>query len=479
MRKPMKRHLVSLLGPKAEPGSSFEASAPRAVPARAPRKRRVVPLEMNPHDYVSYLLAMDAEIEHSLMVQYLYAAWSLGGPQVPEAERPRVARWQSTVLGIAKEEMGHLMGVQNVLRLIGAPLHLGREDYPADNPFYPFPFMLEPAGLDTLAKYVYAESPPLSQWRGELQDEVLARVNAHVDEPRRVGALFDRIIGLMKDPKFLPDATFEPETYPFQASFGEWGRSHGGGEVPPPGKGRRADVLVGRVATRDDAVAALLQIAEQGEATSGATRQDDESPSHFTRFVEVYEGVRGALKDGWSPFRRVAVNPYVPTAGDDQGDVAGIPRSAITNREARLWAHLFNVRYRLLLQLLIHSFRISRAFIGASTKTPRGAIIHATFGEMYNLRAIAHVLMQTPLGSDAGVAAGPPFIVPYTLDLPPDDDDCWRCHRDLLDASARLGRRLAKLTSADRQGYLRALGEADQGLLRIIDRVLGEDRGAR
>ena len=44
-----------------------------------------VPPEFSPRDYVIYLLQIDAEIEHSLMVQYLYSAYSLGGPQVPES----------------------------------------------------------------------------------------------------------------------------------------------------------------------------------------------------------------------------------------------------------------------------------------------------------------------------------------------------------------------------------------------------------
>jgi hypothetical protein len=44
---------------------------------------------------------------------------------------------QEVILGIAKEEMAHLITVQNVLRLIGGPLNLDRNDYPWDAPFYP------------------------------------------------------------------------------------------------------------------------------------------------------------------------------------------------------------------------------------------------------------------------------------------------------------------------------------------------------
>ena len=46
-----------------------------------------MPPEFSGRDYLGFLLYIDAEIEHGLMVQYLYAAYSLGGPQVPEEYR--------------------------------------------------------------------------------------------------------------------------------------------------------------------------------------------------------------------------------------------------------------------------------------------------------------------------------------------------------------------------------------------------------
>src|SRR5262249_50435770 len=121
-----------------------------------------LPAEFSWHDYAIFLLSVAAEIEHSLMVQYLYAAYSLGGPQVPVEHRKAVLAWQRIILGIAKEEMGHLVTVQNVIKLLGGPLHLDREDYPWVSGFYPYAFTLEPLSQKSLAKYVIAESP--EQW---------------------------------------------------------------------------------------------------------------------------------------------------------------------------------------------------------------------------------------------------------------------------------------------------------------------------
>src|SRR6266481_3076415 len=121
-----------------------------ADPSAGPSPKRP---EMTWKDHLVMLLHIGAEIEHSLMVQYLYAAYSLGGEQVPPRHRNRVRHWQASVLAVAKEEMGHFLTVQNILTLIGAPINLNREDLPWDVPFYPFPFRLEPLSMESVACY--------------------------------------------------------------------------------------------------------------------------------------------------------------------------------------------------------------------------------------------------------------------------------------------------------------------------------------
>ena len=162
MRARATRHLnsVSLAAEVTAPGPAMLATLPLA------------PEEFDWRDYAAMLLHVAAEIEHALMVEYLFAAYSLGGPDVPEPLRAKVREWQEVILGIAKEEMGHLVTVQNVLTAIGAPLNLDREDYPFGSPFYPFRFSLEPLSLGSLAAYVCAESPP--DWSGDEADEIRA-----------------------------------------------------------------------------------------------------------------------------------------------------------------------------------------------------------------------------------------------------------------------------------------------------------------
>src|SRR6266436_8687608 len=133
----------------------LRAVAAAAPSAGQPPKRP----EMTWKDHLVMLLHIGAEIEHSLMVQYLYAAYSLGGEQVPRGHRLMVRGWQTSILAVAKEEMGHFLTAQNILTLIGAPINLNREDLPWDVPFYPFPFRLEPLSMKSVACYVFAEMP--------------------------------------------------------------------------------------------------------------------------------------------------------------------------------------------------------------------------------------------------------------------------------------------------------------------------------
>ncbi|WP_160717324.1 ferritin-like domain-containing protein [Chitinophaga solisilvae] len=439
-----------------------------------------IPPEFNGKDYVTFLLHIDAEIEHGLMLQYLYAAYSLGGSQVPADQRQLVSGWQEIILGIAKEEMGHFVSVQNVLKLLGGPLHFERQDYPWDTPFYPFPFKLEPLTLDSLAKYVYAEAP-LSYINSDdpIATEIRNRVAKQVPKPNTVGALFHVLLGLIKDPTVISDEVFQAETYPYQAKFDEWGRGYDGGPrdiVRPGDPAYKPDVLVMPLASRDDAWNALNAIAEQGEDN---TVEDPNFPSHFTRFLGIYKQMRTI--SGWSPSRNVATNPYIP---EDVEDPSSSPSEGqtndpndemdqITNPEAQNWGHLFNLRYRMLLNFLTHSFVLDDGFNAAGAVAPRGLIINSTFGEMYNLRSIAAVMVQLPLQTGVGAkTAGPPFLTPYTLSLPNGEHNRWRTHADLLEASAKLIQSMLGTTADKNKRYLNALLEADQQLMQTIRELL-------
>jgi len=455
---------------RAEAAPALEVAA--AARAHAPVE---LPPEFTWHDYTVFLLHCGAEIEHSLMVQYLYAAWSLGGPQVPTADRQQVAGWQTVILGIAKEEMGHLVTVENLLRFIGGPLNFEREDYPFRSEFYPFNFTLERLTLDSLAKYVVAESP--DDWHGPEADEIkrrAERANRGVVTP--VGRLYGRLIELFAttDPPYLEERDLQPRTLAYQASWDEWGRGYRDGQRNSTGpEPHSPDLLILTAASRDQAVAGLRAVAEQGEALA---HEKDREESHFERFLRIYREMREVT---WEPSRPVALNPKPAGESDPDGE-AGVAEDrdlacdVITDREAIVWAYLFNVRYRLLLVNLIHALGVSGPTLQGEDLTPRGRLVNWTFAEMYNLRAIAGILMQRPLeqgGDPTRHAAGPPFEMPYTLQLPVAEGNRWRLHRDLLEAAADEIATLQEIGTRHAD-FLRALADADRLTMEQVELLI-------
>ena len=482
MRSRIKRHLWPVLGePVAvRPGAAGETIEPD-----------VPPLELNGRDYAIFLLRLAAEIEHGLMVQYLFAAYSLGGPSVPREQQARVRGWQDTILAIAKEEMGHLVTVQNLLTALGGPLQFNREDYPNDNVLYESGFRLQPLTLPSLATYICAESPEDWETRDAEQARQIKREAqlATGGEVNRVGRLYEELVTVIGDAALVSDSTFAETNAAMQASWDAWGRGFRRGERgrqgpdPPDDQDPRAEheLVIVPVTSRETAIGALEQVGEQGE---GSELPDNEDESHFQRFLKIYEEMDDLRADEREALvRDVAPNPTTHLDGPDVGDPAKpqtasaspgqdaadsakpATASAISNPEARIWAHLFNVRYRKLLVSLSHAFELAEDRSDLGAPGPRGTLINRSFGEMYNLRSVAGVLVALPLdhAKPDDKRAGPPFQMPHTLMLPHDEPDRWRLHRDLLDASATL---LARIATADGTGagqdYVAALAQADR-----------------
>jgi hypothetical protein len=458
MRVRIDRHLQGLM--KVQPGTAGLSALAKSVTAAA-SGGPVLPPEFTWRDYTVFLLTIAAQIEHSLMVQYLYAAYSLGGPQlgppVTDEQRNSVAAWRQIILGIAKEEMGHLVTVQNVLRFLGAPLSLDREDYPWDSQLAPYPFVLEPLSRASLAKYIIAESP--ETWPPDVSDAERVTIEnlasgyggSHVN---RVGALYSNLIGIISNPKLIPSSAFRPESFPSQASWDEWGRGYGKGARGSSIAGTTStpDVLVLPMASRSDAVNALNRVAEQGEAPGEASASDTES-SHFRRFLTVF---RAFPADGkWKPVRSMPTNPVV-------ADQAGAGQKSITEPDGILWANIFNIRYRMLLTYLAHTFGAPRGTASSHAANRRGVIINRVFGEMYNLRAIASILTHLPIAHGSKMNCGPTFQMPYTLQLPEDEPAYWNLHLDLIAATSTLLAKAGQLGSSDRADYAAALGSLDR-----------------
>jgi Dyp-type peroxidase family len=448
------------------------AGPPPAAAAGAPMTIPVFP-EHTLRQNLIFLLMTAAEIEHSLLVEYLYAAYSLR-PNTPVPNSKQTTRtWQTAILRIAREEMGHLLTVQNILRYVGGPLHLDREHFPYPSDLYPFPFVLQRLTKKSLAKYLFAEMPdpvPAGTIPPDVQVEIaqFAREDAGGAGLNHVGTLYKEMIGRFGA---FQDRDFPGDTGPWQAPFDEWRASSG-----DPGARPIVGMTVYTVSSVKEAVAALQAIAIQGEGQPTGNTQQDIYAAHFKRFYDIY----AALPNSFDPSLPVASNPNttsvprVPPA--DVGgawEEAKYRNSRITQEVTLLWAHLFNVRYRMLLTDVAHALLLPRA-VGAngkpvlvgtpgSTATPRTDLVQWAFLDMKDsagsLKALAPILNgldRTDVITDG--KAGPPFEMPFSLALPDRPADRWRYHRDLLIVTQDfVGQLLGKVTDPALVGVLQSI----------------------
>jgi hypothetical protein len=460
------------------------------------------PPQLSWYDWLVMLLQIGASIEHALMVQYLYAAYSL------RSDHPKANGWRQSLLAVAREEMGHLLTVQNILTLMGGAFNLDRGDYPWDVPFEACPFRLERLTRKSLACYAYAEMSPGDETKKEFED-IQKDAEEHIKNSSEngsvsynrhaghVGTLYDKVIKLLGDRDKVPDVCFKNGVIG-QFSWDEWGRNYRGDKngKQNPNDGPRANVLIRKVATREEALVALAELSEQGEGLvavkEGLLGNTDIlqnlgpnipdlgiSNTHFNRFLSIYNEMRDLDPDEFS--WKVPDNPTI-----DRSTPHGVTiddRTPITSERSFHWAGLFNLRYRMLLVWLAHALVLVRGEPSASSHLC-GQIVHRVFGEMYNMKAIAEMLVKMPLTDDAdGLKAGPPFEMPFRTPLPPNHHDIWEIHKAAAAAARNLCRKLLNEDPHDPQsptletdpvaiGYLRAMMHADQDAEQWIDGIL-------
>jgi hypothetical protein len=304
-----------------------------------------------PQEQAVELLQAAAEIEQALLVEYLYAAYSID-PNGPAAEL------RDTVAQIAIEEMGHLITVQNLLLALGDDPYFDRESVPLKGKpagQYPFPMWFEPFSGDSLAKYVTTESMPLDEIKDPELRKKLTPIFARAEKAagtdvKHVGLLYAKIFWLFQPDDaptpywptlpvemlpsgwHIPDKALKGLADPRQVTAEQFGRS-----PVDPSHPTADDVYIIEIRARDHALFALALIAAQGEGyLTGAN-------SHFARFLKAYDEFAGSFPAGVWPV------PVKPNTAPEKQPKPEAEAGRITHPKAVRWARLFDVRYQLLL----------------------------------------------------------------------------------------------------------------------------------
>jgi Ferritin-like len=377
-----------------------------------------------------YLLGEAAELEHAILCEYLFAAFSLKqatAEGLTEDQLYAVKRWRQTVLEVAAQEMLHLALVQNLLTAIGASPHLTRPNLPAPARHFPpgVQIALVPFGEAALRHFLYLERPE----------------GMEIEDAEGFAAL-DRAEPLMMD---------EEEIVPRGQGFATVGHLYRSIEdgfvhltqklgedrlfIGPPRAQATAEYFrwpdLVSVIHLKSAQQAIETIVEQGEGASG-----DWKEAHFGRFHDVLDEYLDMRRQHptFEPTRSVmAANVRPPESGAD------VP--IIGNRTTAKVVDLFNVTYEILLQILYRFF----AHTEETDEQLRTLADLAVTNMFILIEPLGQLITSLPVGPQyPGMMAGATFELFYETDyLFPHQQAAWILLEERLQEAADFARRIA------------------------------------
>ncbi|HET9613767.1 MAG TPA: ferritin-like protein [Candidatus Limnocylindrales bacterium] len=380
-----------------------------------------------------YTLGKAAELEHLVMLQYLFAAFSLkqkASEGLSAETAAAVARWRKTLFEISEQEMLHLALVQNLLTAVGAAPRLTRPNFPMPAYAYPAGVRIElvPFGEAALRHFAFLERPEgmhvddAEGFAAVAQAVALAHderdeIVPHLQEFDTIGQLYRSI-----------QAGFEH----LQGRLGAERLFVGPPDAQATEEHFRWPELVA-VTDLDSAVQAIDTIVEQGEGARGEWRD-----AHFGRLLAIldeYLAIRAA-DPTFEPARPVVAANVRPQA-------TGVPVPLITDPGTVRCMDLLNVTYEVLLQVL------SRYFAHADETPAQLAVLaDVSVSLMYTaIKPLGSVVTSLPVTPGVpGRTAGPGFELFYQVDyLLPHRAAAWVLMEERLRDAAAFARRCGEL----------------------------------
>ncbi len=319
-------------------GTADKPATPPATASATPSAEPALVIEHR--EALIYMICAAAELEHALMCEYLFAAFSLKeatAEGLSEEQLAAVNRWQSVILGVAGQEMLHLALTANMLTALGASPHLSRPNLPQPARHYPAAVKLAfiPFGEQALRHFLYLERP-----------EGMA-----LDDAEGMGALGEAV-PLMTGEDIVPHgqefSTVGHLYRSIEEGFRHLTAKLGADRLfvgPPQAQVTRAEFSWPQLIPVTDlasATAAIEAIVAQGEGPRGDWRE-----AHFGRFKGVFDEYLAlkAADPTFEPARPVVAAQVRPGEGGTAGPLITDPVTAKV-------ADLSNVIYEVLLLLL-------------------------------------------------------------------------------------------------------------------------------
>jgi len=367
-------------------------------------------------------LKWGATIEVAVMLQYLYAAYSIptyGAAQ----EHVRRGLWtedqlrvacgdggettsggiRGTLLAVAREEMIHFLTVNNIIMAMGEPFLVPMVNFSTINSTLPVPldFSLEPLGVGSLQRFIAIERPEsqIGEFAGPPEIDAgagtVSPAAAAIEpgvKPRTYATLSELYGDIREGIMRVPDL--------FMVKKGRGGGEHhlflreSVNAVHPDYQLEVDDV--------NSALFAIDFVTEQGEGNK-LTSVSDSGDSHFEAFLRLSDLLMAEQmarppepRPPWSPAYPVPRNPTV---------FAGNPNSElVTDPEAQAAMRLFNRSYYLMFQLMVQHFGHT-----PDGSLRRSKLMNAAIDVMTGMMSpLAELLVTMPSGL-RGKTAGPSF----------------------------------------------------------------------
>jgi chromopyrrolic acid synthase len=362
-------------------------------------------------DELCRALCQAATIELAVMLQYLYALWSIPtysaglryverGEWTPEQLRlmcgdgPHAldGGLRGNLFSVAREEMIHFLVINNIIMATGQPFHLPRIDFGAVNSLLPVPldFCLEAFGLGSLQRFIALEQPYglVREISGNNNPGTAARNGSLYP----YGSLSELYSAIREAIQLIPNV--------FMVN-----KNRGGGEhhlfMRKSLNATHPDYQL-EVDDVTSAVFAIDFVTEHGEGNVIKSVMPSEE-SHFDTFLHMSELLTAEYTIGPSG-RRMPWNPAYPVIRNPTLQPGNATRDVVTNEQARAVMELFNRSYAMTMQLMIQHFGLN-----PDASLRRSRLMNAALDLMTGvLRPVAEHIVTLPSGRP-GRTAGPSF----------------------------------------------------------------------
>lgn len=294
-----------------------------------------------------YALTEVAQLEHTLMCQYLFAGASLKSTidELPNVQRQHhqlelIREWKKQLYIVAREEMQHLTYAINLLISVGGSPTFARPNFPNYHRFYKTPatggveMKLEKFGPAAIERFIRLEAPP----------EKAAKVAAAVIPDPNIYDTLHEFYMAIKD-GFTEDM------------FVNYGNQY------DPLSEDEDNIRVGYrkginniVSSVKEAQALIDRIIEEGEGSPGTSEL-----AHVNKFRKIEEDLENEMKEDpqFDPSRPVLANPMTRIHDDIDEELkkyVNVIEKKLDNGIPHDLLQLFNGAYEILLTWLFQVF---------------------------------------------------------------------------------------------------------------------------